>query len=108
MSSTSLDFLGGPDSLNGSPGFTGDFSMHGVTKRIAIPVEILGLGPVREGEKAEFATTFVVDRKDYGIIWNRKLDQGGALLGDDVLVSILLETVSAAPKPPEASKPPGR
>jgi len=84
---------------------TGDLTMHGVTKRVTVPVEVLGILPYRGGEKAGFATTFVVDRKDYGITWNRALDQGGALLGDEVTVSIQLETGWAPPKPAEAPPP---
>ena len=84
---------------------TGDLTMHGVTKRVTVPVDVLGILPFRGGEKAGFATTFVVDRKDYGITWNRALDQGGALLGDEVTVSIQLETGWEPPKPAEAAKP---
>jgi polyisoprenoid-binding protein YceI len=84
---------------------TGDLTIHGVTKRITVPVELLGSMPFRGGEKAGFATTFTLDRKDYGITWNRAIDQGGALLGDDVQVTIQLETGWEPPKPPEAAKP---
>ncbi len=91
---------------------TGDLTLHGVTKRVTIPVEVLGTMPFRGGEKAGFATTFTIDRKDYGITWNRAIDQGGALLGDEVEVSIQLETGWEAPKPAEAApagaKPSGR
>lgn len=87
---------------------TGDLTLHGVTKRITIPVEVLGTIPFRGGEKAGFAASFSVDRKDYGITWNRALDQGGALLGDEVKVSIQLETEWQPPKPAEAAKPGGR
>ena len=81
---------------------TGDLTMHGVTKRITIPIEVLGTIPFRGGEKAGFATSFTVDRKDYGITWNRALDQGGTLLSDEVKVSIQLETEWQPPKPAEA------
>jgi len=86
---------------------TGDFTMHGVTKRITVPVEVLGTLPFRGGEKAGFATSFTIDRKDYGVTWNRALDQGGALLGDEVKISIQLETGWEPPKPAEAAKPGG-
>ena len=85
---------------------TGDLTMHGVTKRITIPVEVLGSIPYRGGEKAGFATSFTVDRKDYGITWNRALDQGGTLLSDEVKVSIQLETEWQPPKP--AGAKPGK
>jgi polyisoprenoid-binding protein YceI len=46
--------------------------------------------------------TTVINRKDYGIVWNKSLDAGGAVLGDDVTVSINLEANEA--KAPAAAK----
>lgn len=72
---------------------TGDFTMHGVTKSITIPVDILGFGTGMRGKPmAAFETNFKLNRKDYGVLWNRTLDTGGLLLGDDVQVDITLET----------------
>lgn len=80
--STSVEDAGG-DKLN----VTGDFTIRGVTKRITIPVEVLGV----MGDKAGFATEFVIDRQEYGVNWNRALDQGGAILGDNVTVDLDFE-----------------
>jgi polyisoprenoid-binding protein YceI len=77
---------------------TGDFTMHGVTKRITVPVEFLGFGKgPRGGETAGFSIATVLNRKDYGVEWNRTLDEGGLLLGDDVKVSIELEVNKKQP-----------
>ena len=70
---------------------TGDLTMHGVTRRITIPVSFLGFAKTQRGEKAGFEIETKIDRKDYGIVWNRALDEGGVMLGDDVKVSINLE-----------------
>ncbi len=71
---------------------TGDLTMHGVTKRVTLPVEFLGFGrDARGNEKAGFSIATTVNRKDYGIVWNRNIDEGGLLLGDDVKVVIDLE-----------------
>lgn len=71
---------------------TGDFTMHGVTKTITIPVEILGFGVGGRGNPmAAFETNFKLNRKDYEVVWNRTLDTGGLLLGDEVDVNITLE-----------------
>jgi len=47
-------------------------------------------------ERAGFSLQFTLNRKDYGINWNKLLDQGGTLVGDDVEVSIDLEAVKQA------------
>lgn len=71
---------------------TGDLTMHGVTKRVTLPVTFLGFGKDPRGaEKGGFEIETKLNRKDYGIVWNRNLDEGGVLLGEDVKVSINLE-----------------
>jgi polyisoprenoid-binding protein YceI len=73
---------------------TGDLTMHGVTRRITLPVEFLGFGKdARGNERAGFSIETTLDRKDYNITWNRILDEGGVLLGDEVKVMIDLELV---------------
>lgn len=69
---------------------TGDLTIKGVTKPITIPVEVLGTAKTPNGEKAGFETAFTINRKDYGIEWNRVMDSG-AVLGDDVKVTISIE-----------------
>jgi len=71
---------------------TGLLTMHGVSKEVTLPVQILGYGKDPWGnEKAGFSTDVTLNRKDYGIVWNKALDNGSVLLGDDVWVSINLE-----------------
>ncbi len=80
---------------------TGDFTMRGVTKTIQVPVRSNGFAKMGKTEKAGFTIAFPLDRKDYGITWNRTLDQGGLLLGDEVEITIEVE---ANRKEPEAEK----
>ena len=71
---------------------TGTLTMHGVSKEVTLPVQFLGFGKDPWGnEKAGFSIDVTLNRKDFGIVWNKTLDTGGALLGDEVLVSINLE-----------------
>ncbi len=71
---------------------TGDFTMHGVTRTITLPVTYLGeVADPWGNTKAGFELATTVDRKDFGIVWNKALDAGGVLLGDDVEIEIQLE-----------------
>ncbi len=75
---------------------TGDLTMHGVTKHVTLPVEFNGFGKDPwGGERAGFSLTTTINRKDYGVNWNKALDNGGVLLGDDVTININLEAVKA-------------
>ncbi len=75
---------------------TGDLTMHAVTKHITIPVEFGGFGKDPWGnERAGFSLTTTVNRKDYGINWNKGLDAGGVLLGDDVTINVNIEAMKA-------------
>ena len=76
---------------------TGDLTMHGVTKRVTLPVTFLGFGRTARGEKAGFEIETTVNRKDFGIVWNKTLDEGGLLLGEDVKVTINLEVDRKVP-----------
>jgi polyisoprenoid-binding protein YceI len=81
---------------------TGDLTMHGVTKRVTLPVTFGGFLKTARGEKGGFEIETTLNRKDYGIIWNRALDEGGFVLGEDVKVSINLE-VDYKPATPVAA-----
>jgi polyisoprenoid-binding protein YceI len=71
---------------------TGDLTMRGVTRSVTIPVSFLGEGKDPWGnEKIGFETATTLNRKDYGINWNKTLDQGGVLVGDEVKVQISVE-----------------
>lgn len=74
---------------------TGEFSMHGVTKVITLPVTLEGEITERGKLRVGFSTSTTINRKEFGINWNRTLDSGGVLLGDDVLAEITLELKQA-------------
>jgi polyisoprenoid-binding protein YceI len=70
----------------------GNLTMHGVTKPVTLEGAFLGAGP----DKAGFEASGKVDRKDFGIVWNKVADQGGMMLGDDVTIRIDVEANSEA------------
>jgi polyisoprenoid-binding protein YceI len=72
----------------------GTLTMRGVSKPVILPVEFLGFGKDPWGnERAGFSLETSLNRKEYGILWNKALDQGGYVLGDDVKIVVNLETV---------------
>ncbi|HEX6087939.1 MAG TPA: YceI family protein [Thermoanaerobaculia bacterium] len=72
---------------------TGNLTMHGVTKKVTLPVKFNGYMHDGRNDRAGFEIETTLDRKDYGITWNRILDEGGVLLGDEVKVQIDLQVV---------------
>ncbi|NOT34846.1 MAG: YceI family protein [Candidatus Eisenbacteria bacterium] len=75
---------------------TGDLTMHGVTKSVVLDVSFLGAGDFgmggnTMGKKAGFEARTKVNRKDFALLWNKTLDQGGTLLGDDVDITLAIE-----------------
>lgn len=77
---------------------TGNFTMHGVTKSLTLPVAYLGtMKDPRGNEKAGFEIETTINRKDFGIVWNAALDAGSLVLGDEVAVKITLETQKQDP-----------
>jgi polyisoprenoid-binding protein YceI len=87
---------------NGKDSFvvTGDLTMHGVTKAVALPVTLLGEGKDPWGnEKMGLETAVTLNRKDYGLTWNKTLESGGLLVGDEVKVQIGIEANKAKAQP---------
>jgi polyisoprenoid-binding protein YceI len=70
---------------------TGNLTIRGVTKTVTVPATFRGTAKTPQGEKAGFQSSFTINRMDYGVAWNRAAEGGGAMLGDDVNVSIKIE-----------------
>jgi len=81
---------------------TGTLTIRGVSKEITVPVSVLGeMKDPWGNERVGFEIQTTLNRKDYNILWNKTLDAGGYLLGDDVAVNLTLEAVK---KKEEAAK----
>ena len=76
----------------------GELTMHGVTKPVVLDLEIGGTTKDPWGNtRAGFTATGKINRKDFGIVWNKTLDAGGLMLGEEVAVSLDIESVLKAP-----------
>ncbi len=84
----------------------GDLTLRGVTKPVTFDAEFLGSAPISIGgrsfSKAGFTATTVVNRKDFGINWNKALDNGGVMLDDKVTITLNVEADLAEPAKAEA------
>ena len=72
----------------------GKFTMHGVTKDVSLPFKLKG--PI----KGPMGNTIVglevnakLNRKDYGLTWNKVIEAGGLMVGEDVTTQINAELV---------------
>jgi len=84
--------------MKGDPGklkLIGDLTLHGVTREITVDLE----GPTPEikdpwGNFRRGTTgTAKIDRRDFGITWNKALDTGGLVVGNEVGIYVEVEWV---------------
>jgi polyisoprenoid-binding protein YceI len=72
----------------------GNLTMHGVTKPVVLSMDPVGkslqdpFGKTRRG----FTATTTLNRKDFGLVWNGTLKSGDAVVGDDVKVTLEIES----------------
>ncbi|HYF67028.1 MAG TPA: YceI family protein [Ohtaekwangia sp.] len=69
----------------------GDFTMHGVTKKVEFDVTGGSTVDTGRGIKSGFKFTGVINRQDYGLTWSNKVATGELVVGDDVELSIKVE-----------------
>ena len=76
----------------------GDFTLHGVTKEVALDVENLtpATNMPRGGPKRGASATTKINRREFGLVWGT-ITEGIAQVGDDVTITIDLEL--AKPRP---------
>jgi len=74
---------------------TGNLTLHGITKEVTLDVE----GPTGESKdpwgnirKGATATTRI-NRKDFGLTWNKALETGGVVVGDDIAITLEIEMI---------------
>jgi polyisoprenoid-binding protein YceI len=74
---------------------TGDLTMRGVTKPVVLTGEYGGTSgpPEPRKQRIGFSVSTKINRLDYGVKYNRAVEGGGMLLGDDVDITINIEAV---------------
>jgi polyisoprenoid-binding protein YceI len=79
---------------------TGDLTIRGTTKEVVLDVDG-PTAPVKDpwgNQRLAVTATTKINRQDYGVKWNAKLDNGGVVVGDDVNITIDAEMIQKAAK----------
>jgi polyisoprenoid-binding protein YceI len=76
---------------------TGDLTIRGVTKSVTLAVEDVS-DPANDpwgNRRIGLSASTMINRKDFGLVWNTPLEFGGMLVGDEVTISLDVQFVKA-------------
>jgi hypothetical protein len=81
---------------------TGELTMRDMTKTVSVPLELIGIDTDPFGNlRAGLEGSRRIDRKDWSVTWNTKLDSGGVLVSDKITLefelSLIKNVAEAAP-----------
>lgn len=72
----------------------GNLTLRGVTRPVVLSGQFTGVMPTAQGgSRAGFQATTRINRLDFGVAYNRVVEGGGVLLGDDVDIEIAIEAI---------------
>ncbi len=87
-----------------SPGklkVTGELTMHGVTRPVVLDVD--GPSPAIKdpwgNRRIGLSASTRINRKDWGLMYNKLLESGGMVVSEEVAIDLELEFVQKAPAP---------
>ena len=73
----------------------GDLTLHGVTREVALAVEVGGQGKDPWGNvRAGFTAKGSLNRKEFGLGWNQALETGGVLVAEKIDIEIELQAIA--------------
>ncbi|MCP9440061.1 MAG: YceI family protein [Nitrospira sp.] len=72
----------------------GDLTLRGVTKEVILVGTFNGITQDPWGNmRAGFSAEGKLNRKDFGMVWNKALDSGGLVIGDEVQIRLEIECI---------------
>jgi polyisoprenoid-binding protein YceI len=75
---------------------TGELTLLGITKSVVFKTKFLGVGKDPWGNTRAGLTAHTrINRKDFGMDFNKVLDSGGLLIGDQVDITLEIEAIQA-------------
>ena len=69
----------------------GNFTIKGITKAVVLDSEMRGPATAFGSERLGFSATTVIDRFEYGIMWDSVTEAGGLIAGREVTLVIEVE-----------------
>ena len=80
------------DLAAGSAKLEGLLTIHGIGQPVVFDLTINGVGKDPWGNtRASFSATTKIDRKDFGLTWNKVLESGQLLVGDEITITLEVE-----------------
>jgi len=70
---------------------TGDLTIRDVTKKVVFDVGLNGVLKTDRSVLSAWKATATINRFDYNLKWNKTLDTGGLIVGQDVIIHVNLE-----------------
>ncbi len=73
----------------------GDLTIRDVTHEVTLDIESLSpaiIDPWGKTRRGASATT-TINRKDYGLTWNKLMESGGVVVGDEVRITLEVEMI---------------
>ena len=75
----------------------GELTLKGTTKPVTLVTEVTGLGPdAYGGTRVGFSAKGTINRRDYGLTFDARLDNGGLVVADKVELQLDVEAVLSA------------
>ena len=72
----------------------GDLTIRGITREVALKGSYLGENTDPWGNvRAGFSASTVINRHDFGLSWNKALETGGFVVGDEVTINLEIQGV---------------
>lgn len=76
----------------------GDLTIRDVTKEVTFDCEFHGAISAMGGKRSGFSAETTINRQEFNVKFNKALETGGLVVGNDVKVSLELEFVEKAPE----------
>lgn len=78
----------------------GDLTLHGVTREVTLDVELPQGAEIKDdrgGFHVGATAATKINRKDFGLTWNKTIDSGGVVVSDEVTITLDIELVRRPP-----------